>query len=64
MPKAKFHKTLYVVMEEEGNSDKQFFPIADDELDTHAKVGETVKVGVYNLEKVISVTTNLDIKVN
>ena len=54
-----FPKTVYVKWEYSG--DDEPFLVADDDPATHAEINDNVRVGVYELKKLATVTANAEV---
>ena len=58
MTTTKFPKTLYVKYEEDGD---QCFPVASEDAEAHAEIGEKVRVGIYDLRVSSTVTAVVEV---
>ena len=58
--KSKFPKKVFISVEDEG-SENEFLTV-NNNMDTIGVVGEEIKVGVYTLEKIVTVVTEVKVK--
>jgi hypothetical protein len=63
MKKNEFPKVVYVAKEED-EADGSSFLLAEDDADAFAVVGVGRAVGIYKLDKVVTVTAERIIKIN